>query len=150
VVISVSPDQVGHAGRTSTRFAWARRQPATAHRPRPTTPLISPIPNAVDPHLVAAALDSSAAIERGIVAFSATLTSPRDGGPIADAMVLFQVSLAARTTIKCQAITGVDGVARTESTLPAGLFDGGAVEYRVSYAGAPPSYWPVSVSGEIF
>ena len=112
-------------------------------------PLISPMPDAVDPQLVAATLDSSAAAACGTVTFAARLTSPLDGSPIADAMVLFQVSLAARTTIKCQAITDADGVARTESTLPVGLFDGGAVEYRVSYSGGPPRYWPVSVAGEI-
>ena len=148
--MSVSSDQVRHLGRTSTRFSWPRRQPATTHRPRPSAPvLVHPASRTVDPQLVAAALDSSAAIDRGVVAFSATLTSPVDGAPIADAMVLFQVSLAARTTIKCQAVTDASGVARTESTLPAGLFDRGIVEYRVSFAGAPPLYWPVAVAGEI-
>ena len=147
----MSAEQARPVGGRLSRFPWSRQQPATAHRPRPTqVAYAQPAPHAVDPVLVAEPIDSSRAIECGRVAFAATLTSPATGEPIGDATVLFQVSLAARTTIKCQAITGVDGVARTESTLPSGLFDSGLVEYRVSFTGAPPAYWPVSVAGEIY
>ena len=145
----MSADQVRQTGDRS-RFPWTRRQSTTSHRSRPATPIAAqPAPHAVDPLLVAAPLDSAAAIERGVVAFAATLTSPVDGAPIAGATVLFQVSVAARTAIKCQAITDAAGVARTESTLPPGLLDRQPIEYRVSFTGAPPAYWPVSVAGTI-
>ena len=145
----MSADDVG-SGRRSSRFSWPRRQSPTPHQARPVPPIEArSAPNAVDPRLVAAPLDSADAIERGLVSFAATLTSPVDGEPIPDATVLFQVNVAARTTIKCQAVTDADGIARTESTLPAGLFDRDPVEYRVSFTGAPPAYWPVAVSGSI-
>ena len=104
---------------------------------------------AVDPVLVAAPLDGMHSLDSGLLQFSARLTAPADGRPIPGATILFTISAAARTSVKCAAVTDDDGVARAESMLPDGLFSRGPVEFRVGFAGAPPQYWPVSVAGEI-
>jgi hypothetical protein len=142
----MSAEQVPHNPDTSSRFSWPRRRGASL----PPAPIVTHLAGtAVDPRLVAAPLDGLAAIEDGVLKFSARLTAPADDLPVSGATILFTISLAARTTVKCAAVTDEDGVARTESTLPAGLFDGGPVEFRVGFAGAPPHYWPASVAGEI-
>ena len=83
----------------------------------------------------------------GVLRFGARLTAP-NGSPLSGATVLFTIAHAARTTVKCAALTDSDGVARAESRVPLGLFDRGAVEFRVGFAGAPPYYWPISVAGQ--
>jgi len=103
---------------------------------------------AVDPVLVAEPLDAHAALESGLLTFAARLTTP-GGAPIGGATVLFTMSVAARTSVKCAAVTGENGVAHAESMLPVGLFDRGQVEFRIGFAGAPPMYWPISVTGRI-
>lgn len=106
------------------------------------------LPGAVDPILSAEPLDTAAALASGTLRFTARLTAP-DGAPIDAATVLFTISVAARTSVKCAAMTGADGVARAESMLPLGLFDREPIEFRIGFAGAPPKYWPVSVAGRL-
>jgi len=103
---------------------------------------------AVDPNLSAQPLDVPAALESGVLRFAAQLTAP-DGAPIGGATVLFMISVAARMTVKCAAVTGGDGIARAESMLPVGLLDRGPLEFRIGFAGAPPMYWPISIAGRL-
>jgi hypothetical protein len=132
---------------TSHRFSLGRRREAAA--PPSSTPVVTHIGDtAVDPHLVAEPVDGLAALESGVLKFAARLTDP-DGAPLGGATVLFTISVAARTPVKCAAVTDDNGRAHAESTLPLGLFDHGALEFRVGFAGAPPLYWPVSVAGKI-
>lgn len=102
----------------------------------------------VDPILTAEPLNAVAGLESGTLTFAARLTAP-DGAPIGGATVLFTISVAARTSVKCAAVTGNNGMAHAESMLPLGLFDREPVEFRIGFAGAPPMYWPVSVAGTI-
>ena len=143
----MSADQLPHAAPTTPRISWPLRRAVVV--PDAQLPSVTHIGGtAVDPVLVAEPVDGLAALESGFLRFSARLTDP-DGAPLGGATVLFTISVAARTTVKCAAVTDDDGVAHTESTLPDGLFERSPIEFRVGFAGAPPLYWPISVTGEI-
>lgn len=141
----MSAEQLPQNESGAPRFSWPRRQVETVA----TTSVVTNIGGtAVDPRLAAEPLDALAAFESGMLRFGATLSAP-DGTPLAGETVLFTIAHGARTTVKCAAVTDADGVAFTESRVPAGLFDRGPIDFRVGFAGAPPRYWPVSVAGKI-
>ena len=143
----MSAEQLPPGEGNVSRFPWSRRRAAAS--PAPASPVVTHIGGtAVDPVLVANPVRVNEALASGTLQFVARLHSPA-GEPLVGETVLFTIAHAARTTVKCAAITDHEGVARAQSMVPLGLFDRGPIEFRVGFAGAPPRFWPISITGQL-